>query len=156
MLVLSLIISITLLDQITKYLIRHYLYLGNSVPVISGIFNLSYTQNTGAAFGILQGANFFLISLSIVVLVLLVIFRRSIFGDGILYRIGIGLVTGGIVGNLIDRLRLGYVVDFLDFHWKTRHFPAFNVADAYICVGVGLYIIMQIMFQKPADGKFGK
>ena len=155
MLVLSLIISITLLDQITKYLIRHYFYLGSSVPVISGVFNLSYTQNTGAAFGMLQGAGIFLIILSIVVLVLLVIYRRSIFGDGILYRIGIGFVAGGIIGNLIDRLCLGYVVDFLDFYWRTSHFPAFNVADASICIGVGLYIIKQIMIEKLAAQKSG-
>jgi signal peptidase II len=74
----------------------------------------------------------------------LVGFRRGFLPPGWLGRMILGLLAGGIVGNLIDRVRLGYVVDYLDFHWHGHHFPAFNVADASICIGVGLYMVVHL------------
>ena len=141
MLVLLLSAVIVILDQVTKNLVMAKFYLGESVPVIPGLFNLAYVQNTGAAWGMLGGFNALLVTLSAVVLVILVFFRRSFLTDSLIHRVALGLMIGGIIGNLLDRVRLQYVVDFLDFCWQTHHFPAFNVADSAICVGVGLYMI---------------
>lgn len=138
-------IGVTLLDQAGKFLIRRHFDLYESLPVIPGLFNLRYIQNTGAAWGMLAGMHHWLAALSVAVLAALVFFRRSFFNDGRLDRMALGLIIGGIAGNLIDRVRLNYVVDFLDFHWGAHHFPAFNVADAAICSGVGLYMLSQIL-----------
>ena len=143
MLILFLSFSVALLDQVTKHLIRQNLLTGH-VTVIPGFFDLSYVQNTGAAWGIMQGLNSWLVILSLIMLAMLIIFRRSILQDTIVHRIATGLMIGGIIGNLVDRLRLGYVVDFLHFFWRDHHFPSFNVADSAICVGVALYIITQL------------
>lgn len=141
--VLCLSFAIVLLDQFTKHLVETGLDRLAGVDVVAGLFSLHYVQNTGAAWGILQGLNGWLVLLSFVIVTLLVVFRRHFVADTILARLTAGLILGGIVGNLIDRMRLGYVVDFLDFHVGGHHFPAFNIADSAICVGVGLYLIAQ-------------
>ena len=143
MLILCLSFFIALLDQVTKYLIQQKLLTGQ-VVIIPGFFDLSYVQNTGAAWGIMQGFNSWLVILSVVMLVVLIIFRRSILQDTPVHRIATGLMIGGIVGNLVDRVRLGYVIDFLHFFWRNHHFPSFNVADSAICIGVALYIITHV------------
>ena len=143
MLALCVSFLVALLDQITKSLVGQNLRVGGSIPVIPGFFDLRYVQNTGAAWGMFEGFSGWLIVISIVMLVVIVVFRRSFVMDALIYRLTMGLLVGGIVGNLIDRVRLGYVVDFLDFYWRGHHFPAFNAADAAICVGVGLYVISQ-------------
>ncbi|MDD4871097.1 MAG: signal peptidase II [Kiritimatiellae bacterium] len=149
MLILCLSFFIALLDQVTKYLIRQKLLVGH-ITVIPDFFDICYVQNTGAAWGIMQGLNSWLVILSIVMLGLIIIFRKSILQDTLIHRIAIGLMIGGIVGNLVDRVRLGYVVDFLHFFWRNHHFPSFNVADSAICVGVALYVISQF-FEKPSS-----
>lgn len=143
MLVLSISFLVAFLDQLTKFAVRANIQLGSQISIIPGFFNLTYVQNTGAAWGMLTGWGFFLISLSILMLVVLVVFRRQIIEDIIVHKIAMGLMIAGIVGNLIDRVRLGYVVDFLDFYCGIyqAHFPSFNVADSAICIGVGLYLI---------------
>ena len=93
----------------------------------------------------LGGLNGWLALFSVIILVAIVRFRRAFLSDILIHRLALGLMIGGIVGNLIDRLRLQYVVDFLDFHWGIHHFPAFNVADASICVGVGLYVLSSLI-----------
>jgi len=162
MLILCLSFFIALLDQGTKYLIQQKLLTGQ-VVIIPGVFDLSYVQNTGAAWGIMQGFNSWLVFLSVLMLGVLIIFRRSIVQDTTVHRIATGLMIGGIIGNLLDRIRLGYVVDFLHFFWRNHHFPSFNVADSAICVGVALYIITQIFEARDrgqveplADGSSGK
>ena len=132
---------IVVLDQLTKWLVRVEFPLGHSIPVIPGLFSLTYVRNTGAAWGIMGGLNGWLAVLSIVMLVVIVVFRRSFLSDVPVHRMALGCMVGGIVGNLLDRVRLDYVVDFLDFHAAGHHFPAFNVADSAICVGVGLYVL---------------
>ena len=132
--VLLLTIGIVLLDQITKYLVTLRFQLSES-------FSLTYVRNIGAAWGMLGGWNGVLVALSAVVLVLLILFRRSFLTDSLIHRLSLGLMLGGIAGNLFDRIRFQYVVDFLDFYWRNHHFPAFNVADSAICIGVGLYMI---------------
>jgi signal peptidase II len=141
MLVLILSFLIVLADQVTKYQICRRFYPGETIPVIPDLFNLAYVRNTGAAWGMLGGLNMWLAAFAVVMLVVMIVFRRSFLADILIHKLALGLMIGGIVGNLLDRLRLQYVVDFLDFHWSVHHFPAFNVADAAICVGAGLYIL---------------
>lgn len=141
-------IAITLIDQVTKFLVDWNFDLHESVPIVPGLFDLRYIRNTGAAWGLFAGGQFWLAMLSVVVLLALVIFRRSFFADGLTDRVAFGLIIGGIVGNFIDRVRLKYVIDFLDFHWHGQHFPAFNVADAAICCGVALYMIAQLLMAR--------
>ena len=135
------------LDQWTKLLVIQRFRLGETISIIPEFFNLTYVRNTGAAFGMFAQADpafrvpFFLIVPFVALLAIGNLFRKlpdhDVWGSSAL-----SLVVGGAVGNLIDRARLGYVVDFLDFHWKFQvHFPAFNVADAAICVGVGLLML---------------
>ncbi|MBN1268855.1 MAG: signal peptidase II [Kiritimatiellae bacterium] len=141
MLALIIAILVTVLDQVTKYSVRMEFALGESVVVIPGFFDLTYLRNTGAAWGMLGGQNALLTVLSVVMLAAMVLFRRAFLSDTLEHRIALGLMVGGIIGNLLDRMRLGWVTDFLDFHIAGHHWPAFNVADAAICVGVGLYVI---------------
>jgi signal peptidase II len=135
---------IAVLDQLTKQLVRLDFAVHESRPVIDGFFSLTYVRNTGAAWGLFGGQNTILILLSVVMLAAMVIFRRSFLSRTWEHRLALGLLIGGIVGNLFDRMRLGWVTDFLDFYWKGYHWPAFNIADAAICVGVGLYILSSL------------
>lgn len=148
------------LDQWTKHAILERFRLGESVPVLEGFFSLTYIRNPGAAFGLLAQAHpafrvpFFLI-IPIVALVVIGMVFKKLPDNSLRVSSALGLVIGGAVGNLIDRVRFGYVVDFLDFHWQyTYHFPAFNVADSAICVGVTL-LILDILFQPEAKSEAG-
>ena len=148
MLSLCIALGIVFSDQFTKYLICKHFVLHESLTIIPGLFDLRYIRNTGAAWGMFAGGHLWLSLLSVAMLVLLVIFRKSFLSDSITDRITLGLISGGIIGNLIDRVRLQYVVDFLDFFWHGHHFPAFNVADSAICVGVCLYMISQFIAER--------
>lgn len=150
MLPLFIAVTIALADQFTKFLIMKNFVLHDSVTIIPGLFDLRYIRNTGAAWGIFAGGHLWLALLSVVMLALLVIFRKSFLSDSLIDRICMGIIAGGIIGNLIDRVKLQYVVDFLDFYWRDHHFPAFNIADSAICVGVFLYIISQIVTARKA------
>lgn len=141
MLALLLAVGIVVADQWTKEWVRAAFVYGDMRPVVDGFFSLTYVRNTGAAWGMLGGHGLWLIALSIVMLVLLVGFRRSLLKDTVSHRIALGLLIGGIVGNLIDRLRFGYVVDFLHFYYRRFEWPSFNIADSAICVGVGIYLL---------------
>jgi len=145
MLILIVSFAVAVADQVTKQLVRSSFVVGQRVSVLPGFFDLRYIRNTGAAWGILSGLNNWLILLSVLMLTFLILFRRSFLTDTLMHRCAAGLMIAGIVGNLVDRLRLGYVVDFLDFYLGTSHFPAFNVADTAICTGVGLYILSQFV-----------
>ena len=145
MLVHLIIVGVTVLDLVTKILVQKLFDVHQSVVVIPGLFNLTYIRNQGAAFGIFQQQRWPLIAVSVAMLVFLVRSRRQFLGDGGIPRVAYGLMCAGIIGNLVDRMRQGYVVDFLDFHWQTHRFPSFNVADSAICVGVGLFILQQFL-----------
>jgi signal peptidase II len=134
-------------DQLTKLVVLDRFYLGESISVISGYFNLTYIQNTGAAFGFMADAHpairvpFFL-AVPAIALVAMGYVYKGIPDRDKWMSFALSLVIGGAIGNLIDRARLGFVVDFLDFHWQGgSHFPAFNVADSAICVGVGMLML---------------
>lgn len=135
-----------LVDQASKYLARVMLAYGENVPVTS-FFNWTHRHNPGAAFSFLANAGgwqqTFLIGLALVISVLLVYWLwRS---PRILsYRLALSVILGGALGNVMDRLRLGYVEDFLDFHYAHWHWPSFNLADVWIVVGAILFIWTEI------------
>ena len=142
-------LCVVLLDQASKEWVRGAFSLHESVPVIPGFFHLTYIRNTGAAWGMFSGQNIALSALALVMLAVLVVFRRKILPPGRVHRVALGLLCGGIAGNLFDRLRLDYVTDFLDFYYRDWHFPAFNVADSAICIAVAIYIL-GTLFAKPS------
>jgi signal peptidase II len=119
-----------------------------SIVVISGFFNLSYIENHGAAWGLMAGQQLFLILFSVLTLGILIWKSQSLFGSLWGRSFTMTLLFGGVIGNLIDRIRLSHVIDFLDFYWKASHFPAFNLADASICCGVFLFVLTQWQYDK--------
>ncbi len=137
---------VVLVDQITKYLVHNRFRLGESIPLIEGFFSLTYVRNTGAAFGILATADpafripFFVIVPIIALISIGYIFKKLPEND-LKLSSALSLVVGGAIGNLIDRVYFGFVIDFLDFYWGVHHFPAFNVADSAICIGVGILML---------------
>ncbi len=134
--------AITALDQLTKLLVARCLGEAEARVVIPDFFHLVHWRNTGAAWGMFQGWNWVLAVISVITVIALYFFRHTLQLEKPAARIALGLITGGIIGNLIDRVRVGSVIDFLDFHIAGRHWPAFNVADSAICCGVALYIIV--------------
>ena len=140
---------ILLLDLATKHLALERLAPGRPVSVIEGFFSLTLVMNPGLAFGMLAGTpagwRWLVALLSIGALtVLAVVGLRMLPTGGRLTPLALGLIFGGAVGNLIDRARFGAVVDFLDFYWRGYHWPAFNVADASISVGVVLLALRML------------
>lgn len=138
--------SIVVLDQITKAMIRPMLALHESQEVIPGLLDLTRVHNTGAAFGLLNAAEFPFkaVVMSLVACIALAgvaWYAATVPLSDRLARIGIAGVLGGAIGNLIDRAGTGYVLDFVDIYWGTWHFWAFNVADAAISIGVVLMIL---------------
>ncbi len=145
MLALVLGLIVVILDQCTKVWVREaFIYGGEPQIVLPGFFNLVYVRNPGAAWGMLGGQQVILILLSVVVLVMLTFFHRRVLNPTTDHRIALGLMIGGILGNLIDRIKLGWVTDFLDFHMGTHHWPSFNVADSAICIAVSLYLLSSL------------
>ncbi len=148
------VVAVVLLDQVTKWQVTKAMLLHESIPIISGFFSLTYIRNAGAAFGILSGTHagfrmvFFGLT-SVVALALLgTIYVRLAPGDWI-GQSSVAAIFGGAVGNLIDRVRFGEVIDFLDFYVRGYHWPAFNVADAAITVGVCLLILHFFQHKTP-------
>jgi signal peptidase II len=140
---------VVLADQVTKLAIRREFELFDSTVVIPNLFNLTRIHNTGAAFGLLNAVDLpfktgLLALISTAALAGLVGFAASLPDTHRLARFGVALVVGGAAGNLIDRMWLGYVVDFVDVYWRGWHFWAFNVADSAITVGMALIILDQM------------
>ena len=134
--------AIAAVDQCTKALVVCFLQPSEHRVVIDGFFNLVNWRNTGAAWGIFQNYNVVLTLISALTVLVLYFFRHSFQLERKASRVALGLIGGGIIGNLVDRVRVHSVIDFLDFHVNGWHWPAFNVADSAICVGVVLYIIV--------------
>ncbi|MAG08550.1 signal peptidase II [Candidatus Woesearchaeota archaeon] len=124
-------IILILVDQLTKFLVMRNLSLSQSVPVIKNILHITLIKNTGAAFGIFRNTNTVLIWVTVIVIGFILFYFDKI-ADSKLSSVFTAFILSGAVGNLIDRIRLGYVVDFIDFGF----WPAFNVADSAIVVGV--------------------
>lgn len=147
-LVLSTIIIVA--DQATKRLVQTKIAMNSEIPVIPGFFDLVYVKNTGAAFGTLSNYTWLLTLISIVMLGVIILFRRAFLDDTLLHRIILGLLVGGIIGNLIDRIKDQFVTDFLHFYIGEYSWPSFNIADAAICIAVGLYILFSLRGQPPS------
>ncbi len=140
---------LVLIDQITKYLVvinKESLH-SNPIELITGFFNLVYVRNTGAAWGMFHGNNLILLIIAVLALVIFSIFFKAITEWYPERVMGFFMIISGIIGNSIDRVFRGSVVDFLDFFYNTYHWPSFNVADSAICVGVFL-IIISSLFRK--------
>ena len=134
-------------DQLTKYIVRHFLDYTQEKIVVDGFFKLVHWGNTGAAWSLFTGYNFVLAIVAIVAVVVLYFSRHHFDARTVMGQTAFGLICGGIVGNLIDRLWVGHVIDFLYFYVRQRGgseigFPAFNVADSAICTGVGLVFLI--------------
>jgi len=151
--ILSLVIIV--LDAVTKWLVSANISLHDAITVIPNLFSIVHVRNTGAAFGI--GANaesqvvpLLLNSGAILVFLIVVAYAlRTPLTDRTL-QIGLHLILGGAIGNLVDRFRFGYVVDFLDLYVRDHHWPAFNVADSAICVGIALLFLDMRRKPQPA------
>jgi len=127
---------IVLSDQVVKFFIRSSMNIGDSISVIKNIFHITYVTNYGAGFGIMQGKTSLLIWFSIIVIGIILFYYDKIQEKKSLHIFS-GLILGGTISNLIDRLLFGFVIDFLDF----RIWPVFNIGDSCICIGVACLII---------------
>ena len=151
--------SVILLDQVTKIWIDRTLPLYETRSLIDGFFDLHYIRNTGAAFGFLSGSAasfripFFLGVSAVAIGIILYLFHKLEESD-FMVPLALSMVLGGAVGNLIDRIRLGSVIDFIYLHYKSFHWPAFNVADIAITVGVFLLILRMFFLEKEGHGEF--
>lgn len=126
---------ILILDQISKFIICRVILPGSSFPVIKNIFHLTYVQNKGAAFGLFPNQTLFFISITLLTIFLILFFHQRLSKKGGPLSWALGLILGGALGNLIDRIRLKAVIDFLDFSLKGHHWPSFNIADSAITIG---------------------
>jgi signal peptidase II len=140
-----------LIDQGTKYLIATRLELAEQIPVIGNFFLITSHRNRGAAFGILEGQQWFFFLVTVVVVVGIVWYLNKVKATRKLLPTALGLVLGGAVGNFLDRMLNGEVVDFLQFNFGSYTFPIFNVADSCIVVGVALIILDSLRDMKGGD-----
>jgi signal peptidase II len=150
---LATLMSIVGLDQVTKAAVRVNLPLGSSRPIIDGVLDLTHVQNTGAAFGLLNAADFaykplVMIGIATLALVAIAVYASQLGFHERLARFGLALILGGAFGNLIDRALVGHVLDFVDVYWGSVHFWAFNVADAAITVGAAFVLLDMIGFRR--------
>lgn len=138
------------IDQLTKIYIHTQFRLGETFPVIAGYFHLTYVRNPGAAFGFMAEADpgfrsFFFSLVAPLAVLFILLLVRSLDANERVQTCALSLIAGGAIGNYIDRLRLGYVIDFLDLHYKTWSWPAFNLADCSIVLGVGVLFILLLI-----------
>ena len=141
---------IVLLDQLAKLVVVRSMRLGQNIPIVPGFFDLTFVLNPGAAFSLFATLpewirNPFFILISAAAAVLIVAYRSRYLRENRLASVSLALILGGAIGNLIDRLRYGVVVDFLDAHIYQYHWPIFNVADSSISVGVALLLIEMLL-----------
>lgn len=155
MLAACIIIAVIAFDQLTKaWIIANFIEY-QVREIIPGLFSLTYLTNRGAAFGFLNGdhgawRHAFFIGVAVLAMVIMLGFLRQMQKEGKWSVMAIALIFGGAAGNLIDRLRFGAVVDFLDFYWKNHHWPAFNIADSAITVGVGIFLAVNFLGSRSA------
>jgi signal peptidase II len=139
------------IDQATKIFIDRAMDLHASITVVENFFNITYLRNKGAAFGILAHSSYrlpFFVLVSLVAIAVIIVVFYRLRPDQKFTAFPLALIFSGAVGNLIDRIRLGEVIDFLDAHWYSHHWPAFNIADSAICIGVFLLAIDMIIEER--------
>ena len=151
---LAIFLFIIAFDQISKIMITSSFSEGQGVNVLEGILNFTYVKNKGAAFGMLQGARVFFIVITVVAVVAAIIYLVKTRPSSHLERTAICFLAGGAIGNFIDRLVLGYVRDFISVEFID--FPVFNVADCFVCIGAGLYILYTLLDFFHSRNKDGK
>lgn len=142
-------IVIVAIDQATKALVRRSLTLHESVTIIPGFMDFTHVRNTGTAFGFLNGVDFpfktgVIALIATSALVGMALYTKALVNEQWLAKVGMSLIIGGAAGNLIDRVTVGSVVDFVDAYWRDWHFWAFNIADSAITIGVALIILDMI------------
>jgi len=155
--VLGWVAIIVVLDRLTKIIVDRSMPLHHSVPIIDGLFNLTYVRNTGAAFGIFAGSHEafrlpFLILVSILALGFVVVMLKRLRDEETGLITALAFIIGGALGNLVDRVLYGEVIDFLDFYWSHYHWPAFNLADS--CITVGVLITLYYLIQAKGEDPF--
>ena len=148
--ILLIIISIFLLDRFTKVLVINNLTLGESLSVIDGFFNITYVNNHGAAFGILDGKVIFIVIVSVLIFAYLIYEIRKDSHSKLIIT-SISFVIGGLLGNLFDRVVYGHVIDFFDFNFFGYDFAIFNVGDAFIVIGTILLAIGFLLEERNAN-----
>lgn len=146
-------LSVVVLDQVTKWWVVHRLNMHETIRVIPGFFDLVHIRNRGMAFGLLNGPHmdfrfWLLLTASLAAIVILLVWFFRLQGRDALTTVGISLILGGAIGNMVDRIRYQEVVDFLDFYFGRYHWPAFNVADAAITSGT-FVLAATLLFRKP-------
>lgn len=148
--------SLVALDQLTKIYIHANFGLGESIPVIQDIFHITYVRNIGAAFGVFRDMpelfrTIFFLSMPPIAMAIIFMMLKSVENTDRIQILALSMIFGGAIGNYIDRLRFGYVIDFLDFHYKDMwSYPAFNVADSAIVTGVGLLLVLMTIRDRAA------
>ena len=145
-------VLVVILDQATKLLVVDKVPVYGSLEVIPGLFNLTHIYNTGGAFGFLAGKSslfrhLFFLTASVIAMAMIVYLYIQTPEDYFFLRCGLAMILGGALGNVIDRIRLGKVVDFLDLYVKGLHWPSFNIADSAITLGI-LVFIYHLLFKK--------
>lgn len=145
----AIIAAVVILDQIVKKAVAANMVLNESIPVIPDFFHITYIHNMGAAFSLMEGFRILLILLPLLVIMaaMIYMFKKRKKAHSLLL-VSLAFIAGGGLGNVIDRVALGYVVDYFDF----RVFPIFNIADIFVCVGCGLLVVYMIFL----DGKVSK
>lgn len=144
------------LDQITKMYVHTHFTLHESISVIKDYFDITYIRNEGAAFGFLANTaptfrDIFFLSMPPIALLVILSILRSVPDDDILQISALSLVFGGAIGNYIDRVRFGWVIDFLDFYYEKYHWPAFNVADMSIVLGISVLLLLMFKNKQPQE-----
>jgi len=148
-----------LLDQASKLFIDRSMQLFETIPLVPNFFNITYLRNRGAAFSFLSEASWrlpFFIGITLVAALAILVAFHKLRNDQRLAQVSLAMIFSGAIGNLIDRVRLGEVIDFLDAHWYRHHWPAFNVADSLICVGVFLLAMDMLLEEKRLKGCPGR
>lgn len=138
---------IIVIDQWIKVTINNNFFIGESIPIVQGLFHLTFVKNTGAGFGIMAGYRNLFIYITIIIILGLIIFRKKAQKNTLL-DLATGLIIGGGCGNLIDRIWMGYVIDYLDF----RIWPVFNLADSMVVIGSGILLIYIWKYEDGLDG----
>lgn len=148
-------LTVLLLDQATKALVRRFVAHIGMIEVIKGFFEISYVENTGATFGMFSGQNRIFIVVSFIAIIFMFIYYRQ-FKDSLWMRVSLGFLLGGAMGNLVDRIVFQYVIDFIRVrYWflQLRWWPSYNIADAAVCIGAIMLIIGVMRGERLSDNK---
>ena len=148
---ISTILSGIVLDQISKILVDRLMGLGQTIPIIKNFLHLTYIRNRGAAFGMLSNHRWVFMVISTVAIIGIAIYLFGFCKERMLFKVGLALIVSGGIGNMIDRILYGYVIDMIDF--RVINFAVFNVADSFVCIGAGLVILCLVLDLAKASKK---